>query len=124
MAFAQFIEYLKHEKRSSDHTVLAYENDLRQFHDYLSVIYEVEEIVQASHTQIRSWVVALIEQGTTVHQRTLTGTLATMVDLVAGYTVHAPTLIIVGSVVTLHPQLSWYGESKDPGSWPAPSGMV
>jgi uroporphyrin-III C-methyltransferase/precorrin-2 dehydrogenase/sirohydrochlorin ferrochelatase len=68
--------------------------------------------------------IALIEQGTTVHQRTLTGTLATMVDLVAGHTVHAPTLIIVGGVVTLHPQLSWYGESKDPGSWPAPSGMV
>jgi uroporphyrin-III C-methyltransferase/precorrin-2 dehydrogenase/sirohydrochlorin ferrochelatase len=68
--------------------------------------------------------IALIEQGTTVHQRTLTGTLATMVDLVAGHTVHAPTLIIVGGVVTLHPQLSWYGESKEPGSWPAPPGMV
>ena len=68
--------------------------------------------------------VALIEQGTTAHQRTLIGTLATMVDIVAGHTVHAPTLIIVGGVVNLHPQLSWYGESKEPGSWPAPSGMV
>lgn len=68
--------------------------------------------------------VALIEQGTTANQRTLIGTLATMEDLVAGYTVHAPTLIIVGGVVTLHSQLSWYGESEEPGSWPAPSGMV
>jgi uroporphyrin-III C-methyltransferase/precorrin-2 dehydrogenase/sirohydrochlorin ferrochelatase len=68
--------------------------------------------------------VALIEQGTTAHQRTLIGTLATMVDIVAGHTVHAPTLIIVGGVVNLHPQLSWYGESKEPESWPAPSGMV
>jgi uroporphyrin-III C-methyltransferase/precorrin-2 dehydrogenase/sirohydrochlorin ferrochelatase len=68
--------------------------------------------------------VALIEQGTTAHQRTLIGTLATMVEIVAGHTVHAPTLIIVGGVVNLHPQLSWYGESKEPGSWPAPSGMV
>jgi uroporphyrin-III C-methyltransferase/precorrin-2 dehydrogenase/sirohydrochlorin ferrochelatase len=68
--------------------------------------------------------IALIEQGTTAHQRTLTGTLATMVDVVAGHSVHAPTLIIVGDVVKLHPHLSWYGESKEPGSWPAPSGMV
>ncbi len=68
--------------------------------------------------------IALIEQGTTAHQRTLTATLATMVDLVAAHTVHAPTLIIVGGVVKLHPQLSWYGESKEPGSWPAPPGMV
>lgn len=77
-----------------------------------------------AHGRAADTPVALIEQGTTAHQRTLVGTLATMADIVAGHTVHAPTLIIVGGVVTLHPRLSWYGESREPGSWPAPSGMV
>jgi len=68
--------------------------------------------------------IALIEQGTTRHQRTLVGSLDNMVDVVGCKTVHAPTLIIVGKVVELHGQLSWYGESSDPGSWPASEGMV
>ena len=50
--------------------------------------------------------IALIEQGTTSNQRTLTGTLATMEELVARQEVHAPTLIIVGEVVQLHGKLS------------------
>ena len=62
--------------------------------------------------------IALIEQGTTPHQRTLTGTLATMAQQIARQTVHAPTLIIVGSVVSLHGSLSWFGENGAPGSWP------
>jgi uroporphyrin-III C-methyltransferase/precorrin-2 dehydrogenase/sirohydrochlorin ferrochelatase len=77
-----------------------------------------------AHGRAADTPIALIEQGTTAHQRTLTGTLSSMVDIVAEHTVHAPTLIIVGGVVKLHPQLSWYGESTEPGSWPAPPGVV
>ncbi len=62
--------------------------------------------------------IALIEQGTTSHQRTLTGTLATMAERVASRDVHAPTLIIVGGVVNLHHKLAWYGENSAPGRWP------
>ena len=62
--------------------------------------------------------IALVEQGTTPNQRTLTGTLATMVDVVAAHDVHAPTLIIVGDVVRLRDKLTWYGESDQPGNWP------
>ncbi|MBT8148719.1 MAG: siroheme synthase CysG, partial [Gammaproteobacteria bacterium] len=51
--------------------------------------------------------VALIERGTTPNQHTHIGTLASIVDIVAGEQVHAPTLIIVGSVVSLHSSLSW-----------------
>lgn len=51
--------------------------------------------------------VALIGQGTTRHQQVLTGTLETLPALVAATEVHAPTLLIVGEVVTLHPRLSW-----------------
>lgn len=66
--------------------------------------------------------VALIEQGTTRHQRTLVATLGTLVEVVGGNQVHAPTLLIVGEVVSLRGQLQWFGESPDPGPWPPAAG--
>ena len=51
---------------------------------------------------------AIIEQGTTARQRVLTGTLATLPDVVAKADVHAPTLVIVGNVVSLHDRLKWF----------------
>lgn len=57
--------------------------------------------------------VALIERGTTLEQKVLLGTLATMVDVVAQAQPVAPTLIIVGNVVHLHETLSWFGEAAD-----------
>jgi len=51
---------------------------------------------------------ALIEQGTTRAQRVITGTLATLPALVQQADVHAPTLVIVGEVVTLHNKLAWF----------------
>jgi uroporphyrin-III C-methyltransferase/precorrin-2 dehydrogenase/sirohydrochlorin ferrochelatase len=53
--------------------------------------------------------IALIQQGTTPEQKLYTGTLATMVDVIAGKDVKAPTLIIVGDVVKLHETLAWRG---------------
>ncbi|TDG13868.1 uroporphyrinogen-III C-methyltransferase [Seongchinamella unica] len=53
---------------------------------------------------------ALIERATSSEQRVITGTLATMVDRVEREKPRAPTLIIVGSVVELHEQLSWFGK--------------
>ena len=55
--------------------------------------------------------VALIQQGTTLEQSILVGTLATMVDLVARAQPSAPTLIIVGDVVRLHDSLAWFGRA-------------
>jgi uroporphyrin-III C-methyltransferase/precorrin-2 dehydrogenase/sirohydrochlorin ferrochelatase len=51
---------------------------------------------------------ALIQQGTTVNQRVFTGTLANLPQLVAEHEVHAPTLVIVGEVVTLREKLAWF----------------
>lgn len=51
---------------------------------------------------------ALIQQGTTAHQRVFTGTLGDLPALVAEYEVHAPTLVIVGEVVTLREKLAWF----------------
>ena len=51
--------------------------------------------------------IALVEKGTLPDQKVHIGTLATMPALVEGKTIHAPTLTIVGSVVTLHDKLAW-----------------
>ena len=52
--------------------------------------------------------VALVEQGTTVNQRVITGTLADLPQRVAEQSVRAPTLVIVGEVVRLRDKLAWF----------------
>lgn len=52
--------------------------------------------------------VALIRWGTRVEQRTLTGTLATIVEQVREANFQSPAIIIVGEVVTLREKLAWY----------------
>lgn len=52
--------------------------------------------------------VAIIEQGTTVDQRTITGTLADMAAIAQAQGVRAPAVIVVGEVAALHHQLRWF----------------
>ncbi len=61
MDYSNFLSYLKFEKRYSVHTVVAYENDLQQFSDYIEKIYELNQASQVRHTQVRSWLVSLME---------------------------------------------------------------
>src|SRR5699024_6214867 len=42
------------------------------------------------------------------------GILSDLPDTVAGRRIHAPTLIIVGSVVRLHPRYRWFGGPETP----------
>ncbi len=58
--------------------------------------------------------VALIQQGTTEHQRVFTGTLATIQEIVEREKPKPPTLIIVGEVVKLHEKLNWYKAPEVP----------
>ena len=51
---------------------------------------------------------ALIQQGTTVNQRVFCGTLGDLPALVERHEVHAPTLVIVGEVVSLREKLAWF----------------
>ncbi|HYP66760.1 MAG TPA: siroheme synthase CysG [Thiobacillaceae bacterium] len=51
---------------------------------------------------------AIVQQGTTPHQRVLTGTLETLPQLAMEAQLKPPTLIIVGSVVSLHDKLKWF----------------
>ncbi|WP_198243523.1 siroheme synthase CysG [methane-oxidizing endosymbiont of Gigantopelta aegis] len=52
--------------------------------------------------------IAIIQQGTTDNQRVITGTLATLPDKIKYEALTAPTLIIIGTVVTLHNKLDWF----------------
>ena len=59
------------------------------------------------HGQDPDTPIALVQQGTTPEQKVYTGTLQSMPELIAREHVKAPTLIIVGQVVSLHSKLAW-----------------
>src|SRR5437764_9484362 len=63
MDFRSFIKYLEYEKRYSAHTITAYKNDLLQFSDFLNKTYEFNDLLNVRHTHVRSWLVALMEEG-------------------------------------------------------------
>ncbi|MBV8726865.1 MAG: uroporphyrinogen-III C-methyltransferase [Candidatus Eremiobacteraeota bacterium] len=52
--------------------------------------------------------VAVISDGTLPSQKTVTGTLATIVDEVRRASLTPPAVVVVGSVVKLRDQISWY----------------
>ncbi len=58
---------------------------------------------------------ALIQQGTTKNQRVISATLSTLHEKVKAENVVAPTLVIVGEVVTLQDQLRWFDPSEPSG---------
>lgn len=70
----------------------------------------LEKICQSliAHGSPEDLPIALIQQGTTRQQRVITGTLASLPQLVAEQDIKPPTLIIIGTVVTLHKRLSWF----------------
>jgi uroporphyrin-III C-methyltransferase/precorrin-2 dehydrogenase/sirohydrochlorin ferrochelatase len=58
---------------------------------------------------------ALVQKATTRKQKVLVGTLESMPSLLEQETVKPPTLIIVGSVVSLHEKLSWFSQARTVG---------
>ncbi len=57
-----FINHLQHEKRVSPHTLLAYQKDLEQFQQFLADNFGIEDLSSAGHSDIRAWMISLIEQ--------------------------------------------------------------
>ncbi|WP_073095988.1 tyrosine-type recombinase/integrase [Cyclobacterium lianum] len=58
-----FISFLENEKRASSHTVLAYRRDLETFLDFLQTAFGIAQAEDAGHSEIRAWMVDLIEEG-------------------------------------------------------------
>jgi uroporphyrin-III C-methyltransferase / precorrin-2 dehydrogenase / sirohydrochlorin ferrochelatase len=72
----------------------------------------LEQICSAliAHGSPKDLPIALVQQGTTDNQKVITGTLETLPDIVSNQKIKAPTIIIVGTVVSLHESLKWFGE--------------
>lgn len=56
--------------------------------------------------------VALIHWGTTDNQRTITGTLETIVDIAKNEKIENPSMILVGEVVRMREKIAWFEERK------------
>ncbi len=57
-----FLQYLMHEKRFSEHTIVAYKKDIDQFYE-ISGIQSDEDIIEVSHKMMRGYLVALVDLG-------------------------------------------------------------
>ena len=68
------------------------------------------ETEMGEHGLPADWPAAIVQHGTQPSQRTVTGTLTTLPALAAAAHLRAPTLIIVGEVVTLRDKLRWFAE--------------
>lgn len=58
-----FLRYLAYERRYSAHTLTAYQADLAQFELYLQTTFSLQDTATATHLNIRSWVLSLVEGG-------------------------------------------------------------
>tara|TARA_Y100001936_G_scaffold253254_1_gene316849 strand:- start:3325 stop:4731 length:1407 start_codon:yes stop_codon:yes gene_type:complete len=57
---------------------------------------------------------AIVQQGTTQNQRVLIGSLSTLPELAHSSNLTPPTLIIIGEVVNLHKNLTWFDSKHNP----------
>ncbi len=65
MTFKSFTDYLLIEKNYSKHTVNAYKKDLETFSSFINDEFDSDSIDTVNYSQIRSWIVNLVESGIT-----------------------------------------------------------
>jgi integrase/recombinase XerC len=61
MSIKSFIDYLQLEKKYSQNTVKAYENDIKSFTEFNKKEFGQSSINKANYSQLRSWIVKLVE---------------------------------------------------------------
>ncbi len=103
MSFQEdFIKHLKFEKRYSEHTVVAYKEDLVQFTQYMNELNGDFDFSLVTPKQIRGWVVSLMEQG--IQPRSINRKISTLKSfykymMVQGvFTSNPATLVILPKV--------------------------
>ena len=72
----EFINYLKFQKRYSQHTIISYQNDLTAFFDFLELQFGKTELPDIKSTFVRSWLAQLKEGG--MASRTITRKISTL----------------------------------------------
>lgn len=56
-----FFEYLQHEKKLSAHTLLAYQNDVKQFISFINIVEEDFLVSEINYQHIRGWIGNLLD---------------------------------------------------------------
>lgn len=56
---SDFLDYLKFQKRYSQHTIISYQNDLTSFFDFLALQFNEEKLVDIKSSFVRSWLADL-----------------------------------------------------------------
>ena len=56
-----FLDYLKFQKRYSQHTIVSYENDLISFFDFVEILFGSMPLAEISSSFVRSWLASLKE---------------------------------------------------------------
>jgi len=57
-----FLNFLQFEKRASEHTVISYGNDIKQFWNYIQLAFPNLEWEEVDSTIIRTWIITLMEE--------------------------------------------------------------
>jgi integrase/recombinase XerC len=76
MPLQNFIDYLLLEKKYSPNTIVAYRKDLEAFRTFLLSDYSDAQISQANYSQIRSWIVQLVDSN--ISNRTINRKLSSL----------------------------------------------
>ena len=58
----EFLDYLSFQKRYSPNTIISYENDLKDFFDFLYLEFETSAVNEISSVMVRSWLANLKEK--------------------------------------------------------------
>lgn len=94
---------------SEEHPWPEFVNDKQTLVFYMGLIglpHICQKLIE--HGKSASTPAALIERGTLPEQRVHVSTLEHLPQIVAEREIHAPTLLIIGDVVSLHKDLQWY----------------
>lgn len=101
-----------------DWTALAQERQTLVFYMGVSNLQRIQQQL-IHHGRKPDTDVLLVEKGSRADQRTLHTTLARLAEHAQLHAVQAPSLLMVGEVAKLAPELHWFGEFIDAGTVPA-----
>ena len=65
MSIDRYLDYITHEKKFSPHTCTAYNKNLTEFKEFCETHFELNSIEQAEYSQIRTWIIYLVEKQNT-----------------------------------------------------------
>jgi len=114
--YAQSVKFvtgqLKNRKQELNYAELIHANQTVVFYMGLHTLPDLVKGL-VTHGKPENTSVAIVSRGTASDQQVLTGTLADIVSKQEQAQLPAPALIIVGEVVQLQEQLSWFGTVED-----------